>query len=99
MVSRETISASPPSITGDDLTPINALFAFLIQRHRHLNACKLDLELHTRLNSWRGRAFRGHILSKGSSAPADELHRRFMGRDPELEPLLVRSGLAEPQVA
>jgi oligopeptidase A len=46
-----------------------------------------------------GAAFREHILSKGNSAPVDELFRRFMGRDPELEPLLVRSGLAEPALA
>jgi len=42
-----------------------------------------------------GRDFREHVLSKGNSHPVDELFRRFMGRDPELEPLLVRSGLAE----
>ncbi len=46
-----------------------------------------------------GLAFREHILSKGNSEPVDELYRRFMGRDPELEPLLVRSGLAEPSLA
>ncbi|MBB5353518.1 oligopeptidase A [Haloferula luteola] len=46
-----------------------------------------------------GREFREHILSKGNSAPVDELYRRFMGRDPELEPLLIRSGLGVPMVA
>ncbi len=45
------------------------------------------------LNPGTGRAFRTHILAQGNSAPPDELYRRFMGRDPELEPLLTRSGI------
>ena len=49
------------------------------------------------LNSETGLAFREHILSQGNSAPADELYRRFMGRDPNQEALLVRAGLASPQ--
>jgi len=65
----------------------------------------LDADAFTRfqkegiLNRETGRAFREHVLSKGSSLPPDELYRRFMGRDPELEPLLVRAGLAEPVLA
>jgi len=45
------------------------------------------------LNPETGHDFRRHILSQGNSAPPDELYRRFMGRDPELEPLLTRSGI------
>jgi oligopeptidase A len=41
-----------------------------------------------------GKAFRETILSKGNSAEPSKLYRDFMGRDPSLEPLLERTGLA-----
>ncbi|MCH7227824.1 M3 family metallopeptidase [Haloferula sp. A504] len=46
-----------------------------------------------------GLEFREHVLSKGNSRPVDESFRRFMGRDPQLEPLLERSGLAGAMMA
>lgn len=46
------------------------------------------------MNPATGRAFRECVLSKGNSAPPEELFRNFMGRDPDPEALLKARGLA-----
>jgi oligopeptidase A len=45
-------------------------------------------------NARTGADFVTHILSRGNSEDPAELFRRFMGRDPDLQALLVRAGLA-----
>lgn len=59
----------------------------------------LDADAFTRFkqegifNPATGAAFVEHILSKGNSADPAELYRAFMGREPDLNALLRRSGL------
>ncbi|WP_330254300.1 M3 family metallopeptidase [Nocardia sp. NBC_00565] len=43
----------------------------------------------------KGAAFRGELLSRGGSVDPMEAFGAFRGRSPEIEPLLVRRGLAD----
>jgi oligopeptidase A len=46
-----------------------------------------------------GRAFRERILAQGDSRDPMDLFKDFMGREPDLQALLVRSGIAELSAA
>ncbi len=47
------------------------------------------------INKNVGREFREKILAQGDSEDADILYKDFMGREPSIEPLLIRSGMVD----
>ncbi|MFT3782706.1 MAG: M3 family metallopeptidase [Nibricoccus sp.] len=51
---------------------------------------------HGGLSRTGGDRYRSCVLSRGGSADAMELYRKFRGGDPSLEPLLARRGLSTP---
>jgi len=59
----------------------------------------LDADAFTRFqregifNTETGRAFREAILARGDSEEPMDLYKRFMGREPSVDPLLARAGL------
>ena len=64
-----------------------------------LDADTVDwIKQHGGLKRENGDRFRQMLLSRGGSADALGLFKAFVGRDPYIEPLLERRGLAAPAV-
>lgn len=98
---QKRFQATPPDPSLNSLTTFGHVFGggYAAGYYSYKWAEVLDADAYNKFKSngifsrETGEQFRRAILEKGNSEDAATLYRNFMGRDPDVRPLLERSGL------